>query len=162
MLRVDPADTGGLFISRRPGTGPVQFRRAPAIGGALRRGLLHGLATLLLGAMLICNLCFWGPVEVAWLWVGGHVQYYTDHLATALLVAFAGILITLFGGLVALKHVDQAWILTRRAAGHDQREGVLARIFVVTCALGTVGFGIWFLGFSGADLMGGGLPGSMP
>ena len=35
MPRNDPTDTGGLFIGRRPGTGPLKYRAAP---GARRRG----------------------------------------------------------------------------------------------------------------------------
>ena len=34
--RNDPTDTGGLFIGRRPGTAPVQYRTPPERGSARR------------------------------------------------------------------------------------------------------------------------------
>ena len=37
MPRNDPTDTGGLFIGRRPGTGPLHYRGAPERGGPGRR-----------------------------------------------------------------------------------------------------------------------------
>ena len=44
-----------------------------------------------------------------------------------------------------MNRIDQAWILVRRAAGHDQRTGVLARIFAVTAVVGAALFALWFL-----------------
>ena len=41
--------------------------------------------------------------------------------------------------------MDQAWILVRRAAGHDQRTGALGRIFAATAAVCALGFALWFL-----------------
>ena len=41
--------------------------------------------------------------------------------------------------------LDGLWQLLRRAAGHDQRDGVLGRIFVVTAIVAAVGFTAWFL-----------------
>jgi hypothetical protein len=40
VARNDPTDTGGLFIGRRPGTGPLHYRGDPERGGAGRRRLL--------------------------------------------------------------------------------------------------------------------------
>ena len=54
--------------------------------------------------------------------------------------------------LVAMKRVDRVWILVRRSAGHDQREGVLGRVFGFTCAVGAAAFSVWLLLFSGAHL----------
>ncbi len=45
--RNDPTDTGGLFIGRRPGTGPLHFRGSPERGGGGRRradGVLAAVA----------------------------------------------------------------------------------------------------------------------
>ncbi len=36
---------------------------------------------------------------------------------------------------MVLKRLDNAWILVRRAAGHDQRTGALGRIFGMTAAI---------------------------
>ena len=41
--------------------------------------------------------------------------------------------------------LDGLWRLLRRAAGHDQRDGALARIFAVTAIVAAVGFTVWFL-----------------
>jgi hypothetical protein len=47
MPRNDPTDTGGLFIGRRPGTGPLRYRGAPERGGAGRRRADGALAAAL-------------------------------------------------------------------------------------------------------------------
>jgi len=41
------------------------------------------------------------------------------------------------------------WILVRRAAGIDQREGVLGRVFAITAVVGCTAFTIWFLLING-------------
>ena len=51
----------------------------------------------------------------------------------------------LFGALMLLKRMDNAWILVRRAAGHDQRTGALGRIFGATAAVCAIVFAFWFL-----------------
>jgi hypothetical protein len=58
---------------------------------------------------------------------------------------FVALLAMLFGGLVALKRIDQAWILVRRAAGVDQRSGVLPLVFGVTAVVGATLFAAWLL-----------------
>lgn len=152
-VRNDPTDNGGLFIGRRPGTRPVRYRALPQRGSAVRQGLDRTFAVVLLIMMVVINLLFWGPLPVAWLWVGAHIDYYTGDVSVGILSAFVGMLLTLVLGLVLLRRLDQAWILVRRAAGNDQRGGVMARIFVVTCGLGTVAFAIWFFVFSGAQVI---------
>jgi hypothetical protein len=153
-MRTDPSDTGGLFVTRRPGTRPVQFRTPPTRGD-LRRQRLDGLvAGGLLAAMVLVNLCFWGPLPLACLWIGGRLQYWTDSIGLGLLAAFVTLGGGLLLGLMALKRLDYAWILVRRAAGHDQREGVIGRIFMICCLIGVPIFGVWFMFFSGASLSG--------
>ena len=51
----------------------------------------------------------------------------------------------LFGALAVLKRLDNAWILVRRAAGHDQRNGIMGRVFAITCAVCALVFAVWFL-----------------
>lgn len=153
-MRTDPTDTGGLFITRRPGTRPVQYRTPPRPGDTRRRRLDGLVAGALLAAMAVVNLCFWGPLPLACLWIGGRTQYLTGSIGVGLLAAF----VTLGGGLLlglsALKRLDYAWILVRRAAGHDQRQGVIGRIFMICCMIGVPIFSVWFLFFSGAQLAG--------
>jgi hypothetical protein len=153
-MRTDPSDTGGLFITRRPGTRPVQFRTPPRRGDSRRRRLDRLIAAGLLAAMVLVNLTFWGPLPLACLWVGGHVQYLTDSIGLGLFLAFATMIGGLMLGLIALKRLDYAWILVRRAAGHDQREGVIGRIFMICCMIGVPIFGVWFTFFSGASMSG--------
>jgi hypothetical protein len=144
-MRTDPTDTGGLFLRRRPGTAPVQYRKLPERGSAQRRRFDAGLSLGLLALMTFINLLFWGPIPVAWLWVGGQVNYQTGSISAALLVTFVGILVTLFGALMLEKRIDHAWILARRASGVDQRTGVLPRVFALTAVIGAAAFGVWFV-----------------
>jgi hypothetical protein len=153
-MRTDPSDTGGLFVTRRPGTRPVQYRTTPRRGDA-RRQRTDGLVSAgLLAGMVLVNLSFWGPLPLACLWIGGHLQYWTDSVGLGLLVAFTTMIGGLLLGLMALKRLDYAWILVRRAAGHDQREGVIGKIFMICCMIGVPIFGVWFTFFSGATLGG--------
>jgi hypothetical protein len=151
-VRTDPTDTGGLFVGRRPGTRPIIYRALPPRGTRLRRSIDGSLATVLLVTMGLVCLLFWGPLPAAWLWVGSQVQYWTDSPSIGLLATFFGLLFTLVLGLVVCKRIDGTWILVRRAAGHDQREGALGKVFGITCAVGAVIFAGWLVLFSGADL----------
>ena len=44
-----------------------------------------------------------------------------------------------------MRELDQMWILVRRAAGYDQRSGVVGRIFAITAAICASGFMVWFV-----------------
>ena len=52
---------------------------------------------------------------------------------------------TLMLTLALCARLDRAWRILRRAAGHEQREGVLVRIFAVTAVVAGLGFVVWFL-----------------
>jgi hypothetical protein len=153
-MRTDPTDTGGLFISRRPGTRPIQYRTPPQRGDEHRRRRDALLAAALLALMALVCLSFWGPLPLACLWIGGRTQYVTDSVGAGILAAFATLIGLLLAGLMALKRLDYAWVLVRRAAGHDQREGMIGRIFMICCMIGVPAFAIWFIFFSGAELAG--------
>jgi hypothetical protein len=148
-VRTDPTDNGGMFVGRRPGTAPVRYRGVVREGSATRRRLDSVIAAFVLACMVVLNLLFWGPIPAGGLWVAAQVQYRTGNIGLALVVGFAVILAALFGGLAILKRIDQLWILIRRAAGHDQRKGVLTPVFATTCAIGVVCFTVWLLGFAG-------------
>jgi hypothetical protein len=150
-LRTDPTDNGGLFIGRRPGTGPVRYRGVPERGSGGRQVADALLALGILALMALVCLSFWGPLPAAWLWVGSHVQYWTGDVSVGILAAFAGLMFSLIGGLIVAKHLDRAWILVRRAAGHDQTSGVLSQMFALTCVFGSLAFAAWFFLFSGAE-----------
>ncbi|MDX6667224.1 MAG: hypothetical protein QOK04_604 [Solirubrobacteraceae bacterium] len=151
-MRTDPTDNGGLFVGRRPGTRPVKYRALPKFADARRQMLDRCLAAGLLVVMAVVNLMFWGPLPVAWMWVGSQVDYGTSSTFLGIITAFMGLLFTLLLGLVLLRRLDSTWILVRRAAGVDQREGTLGRIFVVTCGIGTLVFVTWFIVFSGTEV----------
>ncbi len=153
-MRTDPSDTGGLFVTRRPGTRPIQYRTPPRRGDDRRRRTDALVAIGLLALMVLVNLTFWGPLPLACLWLGGRTQYLTDSIFGGLTVAFATMIGGLLLGLMLLKRLDFAWILVRRAAGHDQRQGVIGKIFMICCMIGAPAFGIWFIFFSGAELAG--------
>lgn len=148
-MRTDPTDNGGMFVGRRPGTAPVRYRALPEPGSGARRRVDKAVANVVLVGMVLLNLLFWGPIPAGGLWVAAQVDYRTNNIGLALLVGFAVILTALFGGLAILKRIDEVWILVRRAAGYDQRKGVLSTVFATTCAIGVVAFTIWLLGIAG-------------
>ena len=143
--RNDPTDTGGLFIGRRPGTGPVHYRAAVERGSAGRRRADSVLAALVLVVETLLSLTLWGPQPVAWLWVGSQVDYHTGMVTLGIASAFAGMIASLLVTLVIASRLDHTWRLLRRAAGHDQKSGMLGRIFMVTAVVAAFAFGVWFL-----------------
>jgi hypothetical protein len=143
--RNDPTDTGGLFIGRRPGTAPVRYRTPPERGGSGRRrtDALLAAAVLLLEALVVLSV--WGPQPVAWMWVGSQLDYLTGSVFLGIVVAFAGLIGSLILTLMLATRIDHLWRLLRRAAGHDQRDGVLARLFMITAIVAAAAFTAWFL-----------------
>jgi hypothetical protein len=145
VARNDPTDTGGLFIGRRPGTGPLRYRGAPERGGPRRRRADAALAAAVLAVEVLLCLSLWGPQPAAWLWVGSQLDYLTGSVTLGIGVAFAGLIATLMLTLALGSRLDRVWRLLRRAAGHDQKEGALVRIFAATAVVAAVAFGFWFL-----------------
>lgn len=148
-MRTDPTDNGGLFIGRRPGTAPVKYRALPQRGSASRRRIDKLVAFAVLALMFVISALYWGPIPAGALWVASQVQFHTDNLGFGLLTGFAVLLGVLFGGLMVLKRLDQLWILLRRAAGVDQREGVIGRVFGLTAVIGATLFMGWLLLIAG-------------
>jgi hypothetical protein len=148
-LRTDPTDTGGLFIGRRPGTAPTRYRTQPEPGSARRRRIDGLVAHAVLAFMVVVNLLFWGPIPALSLWVASQVQYRTDSVGLGILLGFVLLLVLLFGGLAVLKRIDRFWILARRAAGRDQRQGAIARVFATTAVIGASCFTFWLLFIGG-------------
>jgi hypothetical protein len=144
-MRTDPADNGGLFVGRRPGTAPLHFRALPERGSERRQRVDSSLANLLLGAMIVISLTCWGPIPLACLWIGSEADYLSGSVFLGILIAFLALFPLMFGALLVLLQLDHAWILVRRAAGHDQRTGVMVRIFACTAAVCGIAFTFWFL-----------------
>jgi hypothetical protein len=147
--RNDPTDTGGLFVGRRPGTAPVRYRTPPERGGARRRlaDALLAAAVLLLETLVV--LSAWGPQPVGWMWLGSQVDYHAGSVMLGITVAFLGLVGSLIVTLMIATRLDHLWRLLRRAAGHDQRDGVLGRIFMVTAIVAGIAFIVWFLVIEG-------------
>ena len=150
MARNDPTDTGGLFIGRRPGTAPVRYAADPEMGSPGRRRADRVVAAFVLLVETLVCLTLWGPQPVAWLWVGSQVDYHAGSVSAGIAVAFAGMIATLMVTLALATRMDRVWRLLRRAAGRDQREGMLTRIFTATAIVALAGFGCWFLLLGGA------------
>lgn len=144
-MRSDPSDNGGLFVGRRPGTAPVRFRALPKRGSQSRQRVDNTLANILLVGMTFGSLLCWGPIPLACLWVAAQMNYLTGSVSFGVLTAIVALFVLLFGTLMILRRLDNAWILVRRAAGHDQRLGVLPRIFAITAAICAAAFSFWFL-----------------
>jgi hypothetical protein len=149
MPRNDPTDTGGLFIGRRPGTAPLHYRAAPQLGSERRRRADATLAGVALAVEVVLCMSLWGPQPAAWLWLGSQVDYWTGSVSAGIVSAFAGMIASLMLTLALASRLDRLWRLLRRAAGHDQREGAVGRIFAVTAVVAVLAFGFWFLVIQG-------------
>jgi len=144
-MRTDPSDTGGLFVSRRPGTAPVHYRTVPQRGSDVRQRVDGSVANVMLASMFGLSVLCWGPIPIACLWIGSEIDYLSGSVFLGFIVAFLALFPLLFGALAMLRRLDGAWILVRRAAGHDQRAGAMARVFAATAIICGVVFAFWFI-----------------
>ena len=145
MAGNDPSETGGLFIGRRPGTAPLRYRGQPPTAGAARRRTDAALAAAILAAEALLLATLWGPQPAAWLWVGSHIFHATDSVSFGILVAFVGMLSTILATIKLAMRLDSAWKLVRRASGHEQKQGALERMFVISMVIAGTAFFVWFL-----------------
>jgi hypothetical protein len=143
MAKNDPTETGGLFIGRRPGTAPLRYRGKPATAPAVRRRNDSALAAVILGVEALLLATLWGPQPAGWLWIGSHVFHASGSVTFGILVAFLGMIVTIFGTIALAMRLDRAWILLRRASGHEQRKGVLERMFVIGMVIAGTAFFVW-------------------
>lgn len=111
------------------------------------------VAIFLLVVMTLIGASFWGPIPMAWLWVASMVQYWTGEVSVGIVAGFAGMIWTLMFGLVLMRRIDIMWILVRRAAGHDQREGVIGTIFAAAAVIGGAAFLFWLFIIAGPGSM---------
>ena len=145
MPRNDPTDTGGLFIGRRPGTAPLKYRTQPKRAGDRRQRIDGAFAHVVLGLETLLVLTAWGPQPLGWLWVGSQVDYVSGSVMLGIVVAFLGLLATLLVTLAVVARLDGAWRILRRAAGHDQKDGVLGRLFMWSAIVVGGAFLAWFI-----------------
>ena len=144
MPRNDPTDTGGLFIGRRPGTAPLKYRSDPN-RDPKRQRVDALLANLVFVLIVLVVLTSWGPQPMAWLWVGSQVDYHSGSVMLGITVAFMGLLASLMVTLMISTRLDGLWRVLRRAAGREQKEGVLALIWLWTAIVVGAAFVFWFL-----------------
>ena len=144
MASNDPTDTGGLFVGRRPGTGPVRYRDdVEPSSERRRRGRRPAgpLAASAGGALPLAVTALSRGLAVARL--AGHylTGYVTAGISTVMLSDLASLLLTM----AVAKRVDHVWKLVRRAAGHRQDRGALERIFAASVGVAALLFTVWFL-----------------
>ena len=149
MPQNDPTNTGGLFIGRRPGTAPLRYREQPVSGSPARRRFDSVLAGFLLVLETLVLATLWGPQPAGWLWIGSHLNHATGSVVLGILAAFVGMIGTMLGTLSVAMRIDRLWKIVRRAAGHEQKDGMLERIFVVSMVIGGTAFLIWLLVIEG-------------
>ena len=53
----------------------------------------------------------------------------------------------------ALARLDEVWVDLRRRAGHDQAQGALTAVVVVSATLGLAGFLVWYYALSKAFII---------
>jgi hypothetical protein len=145
MPQTDPSTTGGLFIGRRPGTAPLRYREQPPEAPAPRRRADSILAGLILALETLVLATIWGPQPAGWLWVGSQVDWLTDNVVLGIVTAFVGMTLTMLVTLSFAMRLDRIWKLVRRASGHEQKQGALERIFVLSMVVGGIAFAVWFL-----------------
>ena len=98
-------------------------------------------------------LVIWGPIPVAWMWVGGRVYDATGSIAADAGLIFLGFIATTVLGIAALSRLDGIWVALRRRAGHDQQEGALTQVVAISVALGLVLFTVWYYVLSDAYVL---------
>lgn len=146
-MRTDPTDNGGLFIGRRPGTQPVRYGRLPERGSRRRAALDAVLSTAILVGMVVLTAAVWGPLPIAAMWIASQLS--SSNAGLWVIIAFALAVAGIFVALRGLRVLDQVWILVRRAAGVDQRSGVLGRVFLATTIVVLPVFVVWLIFIGG-------------
>ena len=113
----------------------------------------------LFGLMFAACLGLWFGVPVGWLWVAGRVQGATHSLGAAVGVALVGMVVTAVVAMPGLHWLARKHAEAREARGLDDLGfAPLEGAMVVSAVIAIVGFGAWFLLFSGAEPLPLGLP----
>jgi hypothetical protein len=114
---------------------------------------LRGAAAGLLAAEVFGSLLMWGPIPLAWMWIGSQVYAATTSMMADGVVVLAGFLATTVLTMKCLIRLDEAWIRLRVGAGIDQREGALTRVVIASAALGLLAFFVWYYLLSNAFII---------
>jgi hypothetical protein len=99
------------------------------------------------------TVLLWGPLPLAWLWIGGRIYALTGSLAADAFIGFAGFIGSVVLVVAGLRRIDVVWISLRRRAGHAQPEGALQEVVAISGAFGLLGFALWYYLFSHAYVL---------
>ncbi|TMK41426.1 MAG: hypothetical protein E6G56_04225 [Actinobacteria bacterium] len=102
---------------------------------------------------MIGSLLMWAAIPLAWIWIAGRVYDGTDSLVAGGGVALLGLALTEALAAKALNRIDRVWVSLRRRAGHEQAQGALTRVVVVSATLGLLAFMVWYYVLSSAFII---------
>ena len=101
-------------------------------------------AAALLALELVGCVLMWSAIPLGWMWVGAQVYLATFSIAADLGVALTGFIVTTILTMGLLNRADAVWVRLRREAGHDQKEGALTKVVVISAGIGFAIFYVWF------------------
>lgn len=154
ISRTDPINNAGLFVGRRsrPAVAPARSETGASTSFLSRCGdECLALVALVIEVALVISV--WTAQPVGWVWVASQVSYLSGSAALALVAGLGGMVFGLVVTLAVLKRVDHGWKLARRAAGRDQKDGVLEPLFMGAFVLFVPAFLVWFLVLEGPGSM---------
>src|SRR4051812_9728151 len=93
---------------------------------------------------VLAALMMWGPIPVAWVWVGARVYDATGSFVAGAAAWFLGFAVTLWIVAGALARLDRAWIRLRNRAGDARAQGAMTNVVVVTATFALAAFFLWF------------------
>ena len=89
-------------------------------------------------------LMMWGPIPVAWVWVGARAYDASGSFVAGAATWFVGFAATLWIVAAALARLDRIWIRLRNRGGDDRAHGVMTQVIVVTATFALAAFFLWF------------------
>ena len=89
-------------------------------------------------------LMMWGPIPVAWVWVGARAYDATGSFVAGASAWFLGFAVTLWMIAGALARLDRIWVRLRNRAGDAQAQGAMTQVIVVTATFALAAFFLWF------------------
>ena len=118
----------------------------------MRRLLRTGAgAALVIAIMVIGSIVLWAGTPLAWLWIGAQIQGATQSLGTALVAAFAGVIVSVLLLASLLARLSDLYRANRVARGLDDPGHVMLEgVLVVSAGISLAAFTIWFFLFAGA------------
>jgi hypothetical protein len=108
-------------------------------------------AVVVLAIMVIGSIVLWAGTPLLWLWIASQIQGTTESMGTSIMVAFVGVVVTIVVLASLLSRLSDVYRANCLARGRpDPGHRVLEAVLIVSAAVSTVAFAIWFLFFAGA------------